>query len=922
VEGIFGRDLELAAIARFLDSAPTWPNAVVIEGEAGIGKTTLWLEGVRLSEERGMRALRAQPAESEQKLSYVALADLVVEAFDEVGPALPGVQQRALAGALLRDDAGDGTSARTTATAFVGVLAACASKGAVLLAVDDLQWLDSASAQTLAFALRRLPPKVGVLLSHRVEPGHELPLGLPRALPEERRLRIAPGPLSLAALHHMVKFRFSTSLPRPLLARLADACGGNPFYALEMARVLVADGDLKPAEPLPVPRNLKELVVSRVQTLSAPAWQLALAAAATSQPTRSVLALALPADAEFGAALLEAEEAGVLTSEDDRIRFQHPLLASVIYGSASAERRRQLHKRLALVVSDPEERARHLALCTTEPEEEIAAELEAAAALAARRGAPEAAAELFSAARRLTPPAREKELTSRGLGEAKALLAAGDVDGARKIASEAADTSVVGLRAEAELVLGDLDWIGGSWAGAIAHLENALAAQPEDPALAARAYPKLVNYSTHDPTQEVERAERALAALSPEQVPGAVANVAFDLYWAELLLGHGARRELFERWAELEEQAGPDAPKSVIPLIYFHSIDDFQAARNRHAVEAEWYRLRGEEGWAAERLAHLAFVEFRAGRWDLAERLVEEACTAIAQLERPGPWTTLFRLRSFVDAGRGRTERARATMLPLIDEANRSGRTVWESLFLSTLAFVEFADDDYAAVDATLTRMYRCTEDIGIRDLVPDRSEPLHIESLVALGEVERARKALDRLEERGGVFPRLWIDVTLPRARAIVLAAEGELEKAFVAIDRLDASAAENLPFDLAWTLLVRGRLHRRAKQRHAAAEALRAALEQFEQLGAPLWIERTRAELNRVGLRRAPDELTPTERRVAELAATGLTNREVASKAFMSPRTVQANLARVYHKLGISSRAELGARMSEERGRLKAQT
>ena len=185
----------------------------------------------------------------------------------------------------------------------------------------------------------------------------------------------------------------------------------------------------------------------------------------------------------------------MLTSEDDRIRFEHPLLASVIYGSASAERRRQLHKRLALLVSDPEERARHLALCTTEPDEEIAAELEAAAALAARRGAQQAAAELYSAAKRLTPSASEKELTSRGLGEAKALLAAGDVDGARKIASEAAGASAAGLRAEAELLLGDIDWIGGSWAGAIEHLEKPLRREPEDPALAARAYPKLVNYT-------------------------------------------------------------------------------------------------------------------------------------------------------------------------------------------------------------------------------------------------------------------------------------------------------------------------------------------------------------------------------------------------------------------------------------------
>ena len=176
--------------------------------------------------------------------------------------------------------------------------------------------------------------------------------------------------------------------------------------------------------------------------------------------------------------------------------------------------------------------------------------------------------------------------------------------------------------------------------------------------------------------------------------------MAFDSYWAGLLLGHGVRPELFERWRELEDQAGPESSKSVIPLIYFHSIDDFDAARNRHAVEAEWYRVRGEEGWVAERLAHLGFAEFRAGRWDLAERLVDDSCTAIAQLERPGPWTMPFRLRSFVDAGRGRTERARTTLLPLIDQAKRSGRTSWEALFLSTLAFVEFADDNHAAVDA------------------------------------------------------------------------------------------------------------------------------------------------------------------------------------------------------------------------------
>jgi DNA-binding CsgD family transcriptional regulator len=210
--------------------------------------------------------------------------------------------------------------------------------------------------------------------------------------------------------------------------------------------------------------------------------------------------------------------------------------------------------------------------------------------------------------------------------------------------------------------------------------------------------------------------------------------------------------------------------------------------------------------------------------------------------------------------------------------------------------------------------MHDLVDSVGVRDFLPDRSEPIHVESLVALGELGRAREELGRLEERGRTFPRLWITVTLPRTRALVLAAEGDVTGALAALDELDVDAAAKLPFELGRALLVRGRLLRRAKQKRAAADTLREALEIFERLGAPAWEAQTLAELDRVGLRRSPDELTATERRVAELAATGLTNREVAQRAFISPKTVQANLTRIYRKLGISSRAELGARMADE--------
>jgi len=204
-------------------------------------------------------------------------------------------------------------------------------------------------------------------------------------------------------------------------------------------------------------------------------------------------------------------------------------------------------------------------------------------------------------------------------------------------------------------------------------------------------------------------------------------------------------------------------------------------------------------------------------------------------------------------------------------------------------------------------------ESMGTVEVLGLRSEPIHIESLVALGRLERAREVLARLEARGRTFPRLWITVTLPRARAQVAAGEGDLESAIRGMAGADSYAARLLPFERGLNLLVFGRLLRRAKRRGAAAEALTEAVAVFEQLGAPTWRAQARSELDRVGMRRTPQELTATERRVAELAAGGMTNKEVAAALFISPKTVEANLARAYSKLGIKSRAELGARIKE---------
>ena len=915
IESVVGREREVAALTAFLDSIPRGPRALLLEGEPGIGKTTLWRDALRHAGDRGYRVLQARPAESEARLSFAALADIVGAAFDEAGARLPGPQEHALAVALLRKSADGPADARTTGTALVGVLSAIASEVPVLVAIDDAQWLDPASERALAFAARRLPPRLGLLVARRTGGDAEAPLGLDSALPD-RLERVVPGPLSLAALHHVIGSRLGKTFARPTLTRIAEVSGGNPFFALEIARPLARDEDDPDAgRPLPIPPGVQRLAAERVEALSGAAQQAVLIAASLSRPTLAAVADALPAGGDALTSLAEAEAAGVLVTERGRLRFTHPLLASAVYGSISEPRRRQLHSRLAEVVAEPEERARHLAQSMTAADEVAAAEVEQAGRRALLRGAYDAAAELLEASRRLTPADRPQELVRRTLVQASAVLKAGDVADARSLAESAtADGLPPLLEAERFELLAEIAWDDGATKLATEHLERALVAAGDDRAVSARVLTRLVLVGMPaDPARALEHAERAMGLLSEEREPGLVGSILIDRFVAGVLLGRGARVELLQRGLELEAQAGPAAYPHPAPLIWYQCVDDVEATTQRYLREDEWARDRGDELLAGERLGYLALLELQAGRWERAEQHAARSCEAIEQrLDVGGRFAYVFAWRALIDAHRGRFERARATLRPLVEEAARTEKAWWGAILLSVVGFVEFAAGEHAAADDALVRMSRLLDGIGIRDGLLDRTEPFHVESLVALGEIARAREVLALREQRGRTIPRLWIDVTLPRARALVLAAEDDTAAALAALDELDVVAASRLPFELASAWLVKGRLCRRLKQRRAAAEAFGDALAIFERLGAPTWERQARDELARVGpRRRSPDELTATELRVAELAAEGMTNREVAQAAFMSAKTVEAHLARVYRKLGIRSRAELGAHM-----------
>ena len=389
-EQIVGRRGELVALAEFLDALPAGGSALLFEGDAGIGKTALWQEGSRLARERGMRVLTARATQSELQSSFAAVADLFAPVLDETLPRLVPVQRHALEIAfLLRKPDGPPPEARLLATALLSVVRILVEGRPLLFAIDDAQWVDASSAEILRFVLRRLEAEpVGVLATVRGRPV-EAPFELDRAFAGLRRLPVAP--LSVGATHRLLWGRLSLNLARPVLVRVHEATGGNPFFALEVGRAL-ADGTIH-ADGVHVllPESLRALVAERLSALPTQVRETLVAVAALGAPSVTLLEPLAPTavdDIEL------ACRRRVLELDGDRIRFTHPLLAPVCYEDMPLHRRRRLHRRLADLDLDPEERARHLAIAATGPDEEIAASLDAAAKHAHGRGAAQAAAEL------------------------------------------------------------------------------------------------------------------------------------------------------------------------------------------------------------------------------------------------------------------------------------------------------------------------------------------------------------------------------------------------------------------------------------------------------------------------------------------------------------------------------------------------
>ncbi len=919
---VVGRDDELAALSGVLDDPGGFPIGVVIEGEAGIGKTTLWEYGVRAARMHGYEVLSCRPAAAETEFSFAGLGDLLERRLVRAISPLPAPQRRVLRAALLIEEPDGRLDRRAVAVAFLNAVRELEQERPVVVAVDDVQWLDGATAGALEFAARRLDERRVALLLARRALGERLPpLGLDRALAPERVSFVRLGPLSLGAVHYLLHTRLGTVLPRPALRRLHELSGGNPFYALELGRAVERGNiGLEPAEKLPA--RLSELVSERVAALPRETRRTLAAAAALSRPMIELLDPV--AEGRSRATLAAAAAAGVAEIEDDEVRFSHPLLGSAAYALAPRDERRDLHRRLADVVKDPEERARHLALATGQPDEHIARVVEDGAGVAFRRGAPGAAAELAAQAVRLTPISEAEAARRRALAEAEYHFEAGDTKRAAAILEQAIATAVPGPeRAYALSRLARVRHFAEDVGWGVDLLGKALAEAGDDGELRAGIEEGLawgLLLMRKDLHAAAAHARSAVRFAEERGDRAALAEALAAAALTEFILGRDPDA-LMERALALEPSTlhlRVLRHPSFACAYWLTCCDEHDRAR---AVFQELRRRateQGDESALPAILNHLTLIECFAGAWDTAEDYAEEGY-AIALQSAQGPsQASILSKKALVQACRGAVEDARETLGsalaiaggPAFDLAQperalaRGGETaIW------TLGFLELSLGRPEEAHRCLGPLAEALLGAGIREPGELRFLPDEIETLVVLGKLAEAETRLVLLEDIAQSLCRPSALAAAARSRGLLCAAHGELGSALPALaEALTQHGRVAMPFDRGRTLLAIGQTHRRLKHKRAAREALEQALAIFDGLGARLWAEKTRSEIERIGGRTsAGRELTATEGRVAELVAAGRSNKEVAAQLFVTVRAVERNLTRIYAKLGIRSRAEL---------------
>jgi DNA-binding CsgD family transcriptional regulator len=896
---VVGRDAELAAFREALRAET--PPVVVISGDAGIGKTTVWEAALQHARAQSFRALVARPSEPESQLAYSALNDLLGDALDELLPELPPPRARMLRVALLLEEPGHGpANPRAVAFAVLDALRLLARRGDTLVAVDDAHWLDPGSAFALGFALRRLrvTDQVAALLSCRTERGTVVE----QALEPDRLVRIKLGPLSLGALFRVIRHRLGRPVPMPLMAKIHEAANGNPLYALELARRSLETGSFA------MPDSLAALARDRLAAYPAPAVDALLEVAALSDPAAGLVELA-PLEPAF--------RAGDLVLDGNRVRFAHPLLRSAVYGAATPLQRREVHRRLALRVSG-EERARHLGLATERPSAQVAATLTEAARRVAARGASQSALELAELALQLTP-ASDRAPAVKLVAEYR--LHTGDPAGARALLEGLLPDIDGEPRAQALLLLA---WTREDDFDMAARLCRRALEATGDERLMAEIHVRLAEFALGQGNLAAAQ-EHAREGVTHAEAAGDAALLVSSLsYLAHFqtlagtaepgLLEHAIRLE-----QALEQPRSYYGPGAMLGLRLMWS-DRLSEARPHLENACSLATTAGDEVARAALLVHLAQLETRAGDWAKARGYADEATLLADQIGLRQIESGSRSAAAMVAALCGQVEEARTTAEAGLAVSRAAKEVIFEAQNLAVLGYLELSLGNPSAADRHLRRLPDLYARIGYGNPGVNPFLPNAIEAALGQGELPRAESLLTQLTS--GAPGNSWAGATALRCRGLVAAAKRDPQAAVAALmEAADAHKCSQDPFEHARTLLALGAALRRGNQRRAAREKLEQARGAFARLGAPLWEERARRELASFGGRPSRKTgLTASERRVAELVAQGKTNREIAALLVISERTVATHLTHVYAKLGLRSRTELARRLLAARPKIRA--
>lgn len=900
---IVGREAELAALDAFV-AADGGRRAIVLSGGPGIGKTTLWEAGIARARELGVRLLTARASEAAARLPFAALIDLLDGVETAELAVVPAPQLRALEVALLRaEPAVAPLDPGAVAVAFLNALRALTARERLLVAVDDVQWLDPSSAEVLVFAARRIERPVQFLLAQR--PSGQSPLM--RAL--EPADRLAVRPLSLGATRRLLSQRLRLSVPRHLLRRVAEASLGNPFFALEIGRTLIERGLPAPGEELPIPATVEDLLGPRLERLPASVRRVLLAVALSGELRSAEVAAFAGADA-----LEDAVDAGVLVIEADRVRASHPLLAATARRHSQARERRGLHLVLAGIVGDVELRARHLARAADRPDAALAATARLAATSASARGARFAAVEMAEHALRLTPSGSpERPVLVLELG--KYLAMAGEPRRVTELLEPKLDALPQRLRARARLLLCE-DGMLPSREEHRRQLEAAFAESEDDPSIRAAVLADLSIDTAATCIERIGEAEQlALEALTrARDAGGGVERVALEaLGWARALRGRPID-DVCDSYSAASEAAVHLAASpervAVQRLVWRGEVGRARAIVTGLLAAAD---ERGELASYALLRLHLCELELRVGRWTAARQILDEwAESSEGEILH---WPMYERCVALLAAGRGLTSEAEEWAARAIAKAEDQGSR-WDLLeALRARGVAELVARRPARAVDHLRVVWEHTQREGVEEPGVFPVAPDLVEGLVELGELDEARAVAVRLADLAERQEHPWGLATASRCQGVIALAGARYDEDAAAA--LEAAAADygrlGLHSDRARALLTLGRLHRRHRKWGAARARLEAAASAFEQLDAPGWVTQAHSELSRISGRRphSAGELTPTERRVAELAAGGMTNKEIAQALVVTVNTVETHLTRLYAKLGIHSRAQLSRRL-----------